>query len=540
MRPRLAHDRGVMDKRRDLDPGAIHLADELPFEIGALEVRPATREVARGGVVEVLEPRVMQVLVALAQAGGHVVSHHALIERAWSGQVVGEGSIHRVVSRLRRLEATIGAGCFALETVVKVGYRLSALDSPTTSECRATEIVAELEIDQSGERNGPKMDRRVLLGGAAVGLTALAAGVWRPGARRAAAPEPSGSAEGMIAAGNEALRRGLPEEDEQAVAYFRRAIELAPRSSEAWAGLALGHVQLLSMDIADEDTANAARAREAARTALALDPGNTDAQTALILIRPSFRNWLPVEAELRGALRRHPGNARLQTALGDFLVDVGRPRAAILPLSQAIEQDPRQYFAQTLLAYAEWSTGAILRADKRFEQNQRLWPRHRQAWVHRLTFLSLTGRASAALATIADVDARPTPGPREAALPLAMYAACATALATRTEATRARALDLVAGARARGVVASYEAALYFASLGRNDSAFELLDRYYFGGGGPDNIRGGPRPLSRRVTVVLFLPPAAPLRRDPRFGVLTRRLGVEGYWRASGARPDYRG
>ncbi len=524
-----------MDKRRPLNPGAIHLADEPPFHVGALEVRPATREVLRGGLVEILEPRVMQVLVALARADGRVISHDELIERAWGGQVVGEGSIHRVMSHLRRLETTLGAGCFSLETVVKVGYRLSALDAAPAEAELPTPTTTE-----AAERIAPKLDRRVMLGGVGAGLTALAFGAWRLGQGSAAPPAISGLAQGVISAGNEALLRGLPEDDEQAVAYFRRAIELAPRSADAWAGLALGYAQLLDFSVSEVEEANAARTREAARTALALDPGNADAETAMILIRPFFRNWLPVEAELRAALGRHAGNARLNTALGGLLVDAGRPRAAIPLLNQAIGQDARQYIAQSRLAFAEWSSGDILQAEQRMERTQRLWPRNPQAWLHRLHFLTLMGKASAALAMIADVEALPVAGPRESPLPLAMYAACATALASGTEVDRARAVELVARARANRVAASHEAAVYFGNFGRIDVAFDLLEQYYFGGGRPDNIRAAPSLLSRRSTRILFLPPAAPIRRDPRFETLLRKLGLEHYWRASGARPDYRG
>ena len=81
----------------------IDLALEPAFELGGLEVHPATLEVIAPGRREQLEPRIMQVLVALAQRRGEVVSRDELIQRCWGGRVVGEDSINRCIFRLRKL-----------------------------------------------------------------------------------------------------------------------------------------------------------------------------------------------------------------------------------------------------------------------------------------------------------------------------------------------------------------------------------------------------------------------------------------------------
>jgi DNA-binding winged helix-turn-helix (wHTH) protein/TolB-like protein len=104
-----------------LDP--IDLAREPDFRIGALEVRPSTREVVAGEAREVLEPRVMQVLVALARRRGEVVSRDELVATCWGGRVVGDDAIQRAVAGVRRLGEAHGA--FSVETVARVGYRLS-------------------------------------------------------------------------------------------------------------------------------------------------------------------------------------------------------------------------------------------------------------------------------------------------------------------------------------------------------------------------------------------------------------------------------
>jgi adenylate cyclase len=96
-----------------------------------LLIDPASRRVAHGdGREEILEPRVMQVLVALLRAEGRIVSRDELLSTCWPNVVVGEDALNRVMGRLRRLASGIGAETFKIETITKVGYRLVCLDAP--------------------------------------------------------------------------------------------------------------------------------------------------------------------------------------------------------------------------------------------------------------------------------------------------------------------------------------------------------------------------------------------------------------------------
>lgn len=113
------------DPANSADRPPIDLAHERPFRLGPLAVAPALREVAApDGTRQVLEPRVMQVLVALTRAGGAIVGRDELIRTCWNGTVVGEGAINRAVSLLRKLSEGLGGGAFRIETVARVGYRL--------------------------------------------------------------------------------------------------------------------------------------------------------------------------------------------------------------------------------------------------------------------------------------------------------------------------------------------------------------------------------------------------------------------------------
>jgi len=104
-------------------PTMIDLAREAPFRLGAGEVRPATREIVWSDQRETLEPRVMQVLVALARAGGEVISRDSLIRDCWNGRIVGDDAINRCIVQLRRTAERVGG--FGVETIPRVGYRLT-------------------------------------------------------------------------------------------------------------------------------------------------------------------------------------------------------------------------------------------------------------------------------------------------------------------------------------------------------------------------------------------------------------------------------
>jgi DNA-binding winged helix-turn-helix (wHTH) protein len=109
---------------QDAQTGAINLARTPPFSLANLTVQPATLQASRDGKSETLEPRVMQVLVALVEARGEILTRDDLIARCWGGRIVGDNAIHRAVSRVRDLAENFAEGSFGIETISKVGYRL--------------------------------------------------------------------------------------------------------------------------------------------------------------------------------------------------------------------------------------------------------------------------------------------------------------------------------------------------------------------------------------------------------------------------------
>src|SRR5262245_8957884 len=103
-------------------PREIALAQEAPFELADTRVYPAALEVEHAERVTTLEPRVMQVLVALSRASGRAVSRDELTVLCWGGRVVTDGALNRCVAQLRK--ALSADASIQLETIATVGYRL--------------------------------------------------------------------------------------------------------------------------------------------------------------------------------------------------------------------------------------------------------------------------------------------------------------------------------------------------------------------------------------------------------------------------------
>lgn len=123
--------------------GPVRLAGRQPFNLGGLQVRPATREVVWQAETDVLEPRVMQVLTVLAQRRGSVVSRGDLVAECWGGRAVGDDAINRCIQALRKLAQDRGG--FSIRTVKGLGYRL---DEVSRSPHRpAGAILAVLAFD---------------------------------------------------------------------------------------------------------------------------------------------------------------------------------------------------------------------------------------------------------------------------------------------------------------------------------------------------------------------------------------------------------
>ena len=97
-----------------------------PFRLGDWLVQPDLNRVTGPDGEVRLEPRVMLVLVRLATVPGEVVSRDTLLDEVWEGTFVGEESLTRAISDLRRAFGDDARNPAYIETIRQKGYRLVA------------------------------------------------------------------------------------------------------------------------------------------------------------------------------------------------------------------------------------------------------------------------------------------------------------------------------------------------------------------------------------------------------------------------------
>lgn len=96
------------------------------FRVGATLVFPERLALERGGESFTLEPRIMEVLVALAERAGEVLSAEQLLIEVWRGTFYGDNPVHRAIAQLRRQLGDDPKNPEYIETIRKRGYRLIA------------------------------------------------------------------------------------------------------------------------------------------------------------------------------------------------------------------------------------------------------------------------------------------------------------------------------------------------------------------------------------------------------------------------------
>jgi TolB-like protein/Flp pilus assembly protein TadD len=140
-------------RRAEADIDAVSPVDltrSAEMTLGLAQIRPSLSEVVFQGRIVRLQPRVMQVLVALARAQGEVVSRDDLVASCWGGLAVGDDSINRCIQRLRRLAETEAPGSFLITTLPRIGYRLTAQNKSVAPAPVAAPAPGQTRQDRRG------------------------------------------------------------------------------------------------------------------------------------------------------------------------------------------------------------------------------------------------------------------------------------------------------------------------------------------------------------------------------------------------------
>ncbi len=289
---------------------------------------------------------------------------------------------------------------------------------------------------------------------------------------RSGRPRPdtgNAQADSLVAQSELALRSGLPDSDQQAAGFLEAALAIDPASARIWGKLASARTSVAQGAPPDLVATAVAAAQDAARRALALDPRQADALSALALLPPYFGDWTTAERKMKAVLAIDPGHLPTYTAYSFFLVAVGRAREGAAGHIRIAARAPLHPVHQFHAAYSNWILGDIGAADRTADRALQLWPKHPGVWYSRLWTFAFTGRAKRALVHLQDASTRPGfPAPT-----IEMLESGLRALDTGGSADTARAVEKIVGQVSVSPGASVTAVMLLVALGEMDRAFDV-------------------------------------------------------------------
>ena len=109
------------------------------FALGSWTVLPLENRLRKDGESVRVQPKSMDVLVLLAQAGGSVVERNTIMSEIWGGRAVTDEPLTRCIGELRRSLGDDPTDPQFIETIPKRGYRLLTEPVAVAGEFAATD-----------------------------------------------------------------------------------------------------------------------------------------------------------------------------------------------------------------------------------------------------------------------------------------------------------------------------------------------------------------------------------------------------------------
>lgn len=299
---------------------------------------------------------------------------------------------------------------------------------------------------------------------------------------------------------------------------LRQLVEREPR-------FAYGRAAFASADFdawVEEEDPDAAlklarEARAQAQEAHRLDPRLGEAYAMLSLTEPRL-SWSARDKWLQLGETRSDPSARLMDIRGAFLQDVGRTTEQLHYVRQDAALDPLSPAVSANLALTLFWNGSRDNVANLLKTLSARWPDDETVRLALIRTAFWDGRYQEALAY---VDAQYKDAGVRACWRLSAEAMQQTSGSSR-RAYAQRIYD-ECGSYGNYRLGPIQLQLLFASLGDLDHAFGLAEF-----------------MIQQIgsTEALFLPPTAPMRADPRFMPLMKKVGLVQYWQASGKWPDF--
>lgn len=302
----------------------------------------------------------------------------------------------------------------------------------------------------------------------------------------------------LVNQGGEDARKGL--------GYFEQALSTDPQYALAHAGIAEAYHWLGGTGIFRlKDVLP--RAQKAARRALELDETLPEAHFQLGLLAWSHEfDWSNAEKHLLRALELNPDLPQLHSLYGFFLASMGRFEESLSSLQRGVQLDPLSQIAHTWLGQVQSWLGqfpsAIDRLQTALELNPTSWhANHMLGMAYRLN--SNCSEAIEAFQTAISLAGRH---------PWSIMELGLTYLASGSRSQAEAVYDELSSRWNQEYVPPTTLSFLSAALGRSDEAFEWLERAY-------------DERDMLMTWVKLLPHFDPLRDDPRFTLVLKRMDL---------------
>jgi len=297
-----------------------------------------------------------------------------------------------------------------------------------------------------------------------------------------------------------------PQAVEMGLRHARRALELDPELAPAWSALADCHAFRALRGMAPPAEAFA-EGTAAALKALELDPSLADAHAALGVIRSHSGDLAGGVSALKRAIELSPGLAPAHDRLGRVLYAYERHPEAIAAMHKAVSLDPLSMYIRTGAGDAHYYAREYDKSVVHYRMALELDPRFDGAHTDLARSLEALGLFDEARKEYEE-GRRLSGGVAGPSFGLAHLEA-----ASGNTAEARRILTELTEARSRRVVSAWGIAALHASLGQVDEAFRWLEI-------------GIEERAAGMILLRVHPRLDPIRSDPRYWPLVRRVGLE--------------
>lgn len=305
--------------------------------------------------------------------------------------------------------------------------------------------------------------------------------------------------------GEYSLNRGVrPESYQEAIDYFQKAIQRDPSFAPAYAGLAAAFWNLGDNGLMEYSKAYS-QAKLAARKAIELDSNLAEGHAVLGETLVDFDwDWRAAEAEFRRAVDLNPSSSTARFAYSRYLAKTGHAQEAISQAEIGLKLDPISLDAYDNVNFVYWAARQYDRGLESIRQAANLYrasPDNPLHWDLAVLYVE-KGDFQKAINQFRLMADLPHP---------LGHMGNAYARAGQIQ----KANQVIAKLRvcvAKDGVGTYEIALVYAGLGNKDEAFAWLEKAY-------------QVHDKGLTFLKMDPCVDPLRSDPRFQDLLRRVGL---------------